>query len=101
MNKRKHYLYGVDPSRRQQSAKDNRTPILFEEQPDGGLIILMLSQDKHVIPDPSLYGLIHFDRDGLVHEISETKFKKRLKELGVSESAFDDRLREMTTGVAA
>jgi len=54
---------------------DNRTPVVFEFQPDGGLLTLRLDQDKRVVPDPSLYGLIHFDRDNLAHKVSLKQFQ--------------------------
>lgn len=89
MKTREYYLYGVNP-KSTASRIDNRTPVLFEFQRDSGLLILRLDQDKQVVPDPSLYGLIHFDRDNLAHKVSPKQFQLRLSELSVTETAFED-----------
>ena len=67
------------------------TPVLFQSQPDGGLLILALRlQDKRVVPDTSFYGLIHFDRDGVAQKISRKNFEESLRKLGVPETAFEE-----------
>ena len=92
MKTREYYLYGVNPKSTARKM-DNRTPVVFEFQPDGGLPILRLDQDKRVVPDSSLYGLIHFDRDNLAHKVSLKQFQLRLSELGVAEIIFEEAIK--------
>jgi hypothetical protein len=80
---REYYLYG-------DKRGSVKIPVLFQPQPDGGLLILSVRlSDKKVVPDTSFYGLIHFDRNSMARKVNRETFLAELDRLGVSEAAFE------------
>ena len=59
MKTREYYLYGVNP-KSASSKKDLRTPVVFEFQRDGGLLILRLDLDKRVVTRSKLVRAYSF-----------------------------------------